>query len=112
MNIICPACNGRGIYLNHKCCVCGGCGGLLGVKGKDLGTLSQALLRGLLKEKSPKNPQDLNPIGFWVLSLRCADFGVAVYVLRIPAAPRPIPPAGLAKRLSPLAPLPDRKSSG
>lgn len=24
MNIICPACNGRGIYLNHKCCVCGG----------------------------------------------------------------------------------------
>lgn len=26
MNIICPACNGSGIYLNRKCCVCGGCG--------------------------------------------------------------------------------------
>lgn len=25
MNIICPACNGSVIYLNHKCCVCGGC---------------------------------------------------------------------------------------
>lgn len=25
MNIICPACNGSGIYLNRKCCVCGGC---------------------------------------------------------------------------------------
>ena len=26
MKIICPACNGSGIYLNRKCCVCGGCG--------------------------------------------------------------------------------------
>lgn len=26
MTVICPACNGSGIYLNHKCCVCGGCG--------------------------------------------------------------------------------------
>ena len=26
MNIICPACDGSGIYLNRKCCVCGGCG--------------------------------------------------------------------------------------
>ena len=25
MNIICPACDGSGIYLNRKCCVCGGC---------------------------------------------------------------------------------------
>ena len=24
MNIICPACNGSGIYLGRKCCVCGG----------------------------------------------------------------------------------------
>lgn len=26
MNIICPACDGSGIYLNRKCCVCGGKG--------------------------------------------------------------------------------------
>ena len=26
MEIICPACNGSGIYLNRKCCVCGGKG--------------------------------------------------------------------------------------
>ena len=25
MKIICPACNGSGIYLNRKCRVCGGC---------------------------------------------------------------------------------------
>ena len=26
METICPACNGSGIYLDHKCCVCGGKG--------------------------------------------------------------------------------------
>ena len=26
MNIICPACNGSGIYLGRKCCICGGKG--------------------------------------------------------------------------------------
>ena len=26
MGIICPACNGSGIYLGHKCCVCDGKG--------------------------------------------------------------------------------------
>ena len=26
MKTICPACNGKGIYLGRKCCVCGGCG--------------------------------------------------------------------------------------
>lgn len=26
MNIICPACDGSGIYLSRKCCVCGDCG--------------------------------------------------------------------------------------
>lgn len=26
MNITCPACNGSGIYLDRKCCVCGGNG--------------------------------------------------------------------------------------
>lgn len=24
MKTICPACNGKGIYLGRKCCVCGG----------------------------------------------------------------------------------------
>ena len=26
METICPACNGEGTYLGHKCCVCGGKG--------------------------------------------------------------------------------------
>lgn len=26
MNITCPACNGTGIYLDRKCCVCDGSG--------------------------------------------------------------------------------------
>ncbi len=26
MNITCPACDGTGIYLDRKCCVCGGSG--------------------------------------------------------------------------------------
>lgn len=26
MKIICPACNGSGIYLGRKCCICDGCG--------------------------------------------------------------------------------------
>ena len=34
-------------------------------------------------------PQDLNSIGFLILSLRCTNLGVAIYALRIPAAPEP-----------------------
>lgn len=26
MEIICPACNGKGMYLGHKCCACDGKG--------------------------------------------------------------------------------------
>ena len=45
---------------------------------EDLGALPHALLRKLL-EKFSKNFQNFNPIGFWVLSLYCADFDVAVF---------------------------------
>ena len=52
-------------------------------KPEDLGTLSQTLLRGLLKEKSPKNLQDLNPIEFMSLTLYCTDSSVAVFRVAI-----------------------------
>ena len=40
---------------------------------KDLGTLSQTLLRKLLRKFS-KNFQNFNPIGFLILFLRCTNF--------------------------------------
>ena len=44
---------------------------------QDLGTLSQALLRKILKKFS-KDFQNFNPTGFLILSLHCANFDVAV----------------------------------
>ena len=62
---------------------------------KDLGPLSQALLKNFLKEvfKTFKNfnQGDFYPYVQMVL------FFVAVSVLRIPAAPRPIPSSGIGK---------------
>ena len=60
--------------------------------GKDLGTLSQALLKNFLKEVF-KNFKNFNQGGFFPLCLCGADFFEAVYVLLIPAAPSLIPPA-------------------
>ena len=66
-------------------------------KPEDLGTLSQALLRKLLK-KFPKNFQNFNQGGFYPYVYVVRILYVAIYKLRIPAAPRPIPSTELARR--------------
>ena len=77
--------------------------------GKDLGTLSQTLLRKLLKKFS-KDFQNFNPIGFWVLFLRCANFGVAVCRDAISGCSEPHSASEM--RTFSLSPLPDRNGSG
>ena len=76
---------------------------------QDLGTLSQALLRKLLKKFS-KDFQNFNPIGFWVLFLRCANFGVAVCRAAISGCSEPHSASEM--RTFSLSPLPDRNGSG
>ena len=76
---------------------------------KDLGTLSQALLRKLLKKFS-KDFQNFNPIGFWVLFLRGTDFGVAVF--RAANSGCSEPHSASEMRTFSLSPLPDRSGSG
>ena len=57
---------------------------------KDLGTLSQALLRKLLKKFS-KNFQNFNTIGFRIFSLLSTDFGAAVFRAAISGCYEPNP---------------------
>ena len=65
--------------------------------GKDLGALPQAPLRKLL-EKFSKNFQNFNQGGFYPYVYVVRILYVAIYKLRIPAAPRPIPSTELARR--------------
>ena len=65
-------------------------------KPEDLGTLSQALLRGLLKEKSPKNLQDLELRGFLPLFFCGADFSVAVFRATISGCFEPHSASGMS----------------
>ena len=69
--------------------------------GKDLGTLSQALLKNFLKEVF-KNFKNFNHGGFFPLCLCGADFFEAVYALLIPAAPRSIPSSGIGTAVASL----------
>ena len=77
--------------------------------GKDLGTLSRTLLRKLLKKFS-KDFQNFNLIGFWVLSLYCADFDVAVFRDAISGCSEPNPVERDLGACA-LSPLPDRNGS-
>ena len=56
---------------------------------EDLGRCPNPL-RKLLKKFS-KDFQNFNPIGFWVLFLRCANFGVAVCRVAISGCSEPNP---------------------
>ena len=78
--------------------------------GKDLGTLSQTLLKNFLKEVF-KNFKNFNSIGFWALFLHCADFGVAIFRATISGCSEtnPVERDWHGCRLSP---LPDRNGSG
>ena len=57
---------------------------------KELGTLSQALLKNFLKEVF-KNFKNFKQGEFGLLAFCCSDSDVAVYALRVPAAPEQNP---------------------
>lgn len=48
MNITCPACDGSGIYLGRKCCICDGCN----VDHISSELIMMMYLNGDLKEKT------------------------------------------------------------
>ena len=61
-----------------------------------VGALPQAPLRKLLRKFS-KNFQNFNQRGFYPYVYVVRILYVAIYKLRIPAAPRPIPSSGIGK---------------